>query len=201
MIEAVRRHRLVTVVVLIYLVGLGGFGIATGSPLAVPYVVIVAVAFVGLAVADDRFRFRRVVLLGLTLWGLGHLAGGIIELDGGDRILYNVVLARWFHFDNIVHFIGFGTAGLALWGALRAKWLAGVEVGPVATVVFVAILGSGVGAVNEVLEFAYTLAVADTQVGGYQNTGRDLVANLLGGLTAGVYEARRHSSGDTTHPQ
>ena len=56
------------------------------------------------------------------------------------------------------------------------------------------------GAVNEVLEFAYTLAVADTQVGGYQNTGRDLVANLLGGLTAGVYEVRRHSSGDTTPP-
>jgi uncharacterized membrane protein YjdF len=192
-IESVRRHRLVTVVVLTYLVALGGYGIATGSPLAVPYVVIVAVAFVGLAVADDRFRFRRVVLVGLTLWGLGHLAGGIIELDGGERILYNAVLARWFHFDNIVHFVGFGTAGLALWEALRAKWLREVEVGPVATVVFVALLGCGVGAVNEVLEFAYTLAVADSQVGGYQNTGRDLVANLLGGLTAGVYEVRRRS--------
>ena len=187
MIASVRRHPWVTAVVLTYLVALGGYGVATGSPLAVPYVVIVAVAFVGLAVADDRFRFRQVVLVGLTVWGAGHLAGGIIELDGGDRILYNVVLARWFHFDNVVHFIGFGTAGLALWEALRAKWLAGVDVGPVATVVFIALLGCGVGAVNEVLEFSYTLAVANTQVGGYQNTGRDLVANLLGGLTAGLY--------------
>jgi hypothetical protein len=51
--------------------------------------------------------------------------------------------------------------------------------------------------VNEVLEFAYTLAVADSQVGGYQNTGRDLVANLLGGLTAGVFEVRRPRRADS----
>ncbi|HEX7277098.1 MAG TPA: hypothetical protein VF244_06955 [Acidimicrobiales bacterium] len=188
---SVRRHPLVTAVVITYLVALGTYGAVNGSRLTVPYVVIVAVAFVGLAVADDRFRFRRVVLIGLTLWGLGHLAGGIVELDDGRRILYNVVFARWFHFDNIVHFIGFGTAGLACWSALRARWLRDVEVGPVATVVFVALLGCGVGAVNEVLEFLYTLAVPDTQVGGFQNTGRDLVANLLGGLTAGIFEVRR----------
>ncbi len=191
MIGSVRRHPLVTVVVVTYLVALGVYGVVNGSRLALPYVVIVGVAFVGLAVADDRFRFDRIVLVGLTLWGLGHLCGGIIELDGGDRIFYNVVVSRWFHVDNVVHFIGFGTAGLACWHALRVRWLAGVEVGPVATVVFVALLGCGVGAVNEVLEFGYTLAVADSQVGGYQNTGRDLVANLLGGLTAGVYAARR----------
>jgi uncharacterized membrane protein YjdF len=192
--DSVRRHRLVAATVATYLIVLGAYGLVNGSRLAVPYVVIVAVAFVGLALADDRFRFSRVVLVGLTLWGLGHLAGGIIELDGGDRIFYNVVLARWFHMDNIVHFVGFGTAGLACWEALRAGWLGDVEVGPVATVVFVALLACGVGAINEVVEFAFTLVVADSQVGGYQNTGRDLVANLLGGLTAGIYEVRRRRS-------
>jgi hypothetical protein len=184
----------VTATVVTYLVALGGYGAVNGSRLTIPYVVIVALAFVGLAVADNRFRFSGVVLLGLTLWGLGHLAGGIVELDDGERIFYNVVFGRWFHVDNIVHFIGFGTAGLAFWEALRAGWLADVEVGPVATVAFIAILGCGVGAVNEVVEFAFTLAVADSQVGGYQNTGRDLIANLLGGLTAGLYEVRRGST-------
>ncbi|MEA2685690.1 MAG: hypothetical protein QOE93_885 [Actinomycetota bacterium] len=191
MIASVRRHPVVAAVVVTYLVVLGVYGVVSGSRLAVPYVVIVAVAFLGLARAEDRFRFSRIVLVGLTLWGLGHLAGGIIELDGGDRIFYNVVLGRWFHMDNVVHFIGFGTAGLACWEALRAGWLGDVEVGPIATVAYIAILGCGVGAINEVLEFAYTLAVANTQVGGYQNTGRDLVANLLGGLTAGVYQVTR----------
>ncbi len=188
----VGRHPVVAATVATYLVGLGVYGAVNGSRLTIPYVVIVAIAFVGLAVADRRFRFSPIVLVGLTLWGLGHLAGGIVELDGGDRIFYNVVLGRWFHMDNMVHFVGFGTAGLACWEALRARWLAGVEVGPVATVAYVALLGCGVGAVNEVVEFAFTLAVADTQVGGYQNTGRDLVANLLGGLTAGLYQVRRH---------
>jgi len=188
---AVRRHRVVAAVVVTYLVALGVYGAVNGSRLTIPYVVIVAVAFVGLAVADTRFRFSPVVLVGLTLWGVGHLVGGIVELDGGDRIAYNLVFARWFHFDNIVHFVGFGTAGLACWEALRARWLGDTEVGPVATMAFVAILGSGVGAVNEVVEFAFTLVVADSQVGGYQNTGRDLIANLLGGLTAGAYELRR----------
>ena len=197
MIEAVRRHPVVTAVVATYLVALAGYGLVHGSRLTIPYVVIVTIAFLGLARAEDRFRFSRFVLVGLTLWGLGHLAGGIVELDGGDRILYNAVLARWFHFDNIVHFVGFGTAGLACWEALRAGWLpnADVEVGPIATVAFVALLGCGVGAVNEVLEFAYTLAVANTQVGGYQNTGRDLVANLLGGLTAGLFQVGRVRTG------
>jgi uncharacterized membrane protein YjdF len=189
--SSVRRHPLVAATVVIYLVALGAYGAVNGSRLTIPYVVIVAVAFVGLAVADNRFRFSTVVLVGLTLWGLGHLAGGIVELDDGERIFYNVVFGRWFHVDNIVHFIGFGTAGLACWEALRAGWLADVEVGPIATVAFIAILGCGVGAVNEVVEFGFTLAIADTQVGGYQNTGRDLIANLLGALTAGVYEVRR----------
>lgn len=189
--SSVRRHPVVATVVVTYLVALGGFGLVAGSRLAVPYVVIVAVAFVGLAVADERFRFSGVVLIGLTLWGVGHLVGGIVELDDGDRIFYNVVFARWFHFDNIVHFVGFGTAGLACWEALRAGWLGSTEVRPVATVAFVAVLGCGVGAVNEVVEFAFTLVVADSQVGGYHNTGRDLIANLLGGLLAGVYASRR----------
>ncbi|HVF15227.1 MAG TPA: hypothetical protein VM942_11545 [Acidimicrobiales bacterium] len=174
-----------------YLVGLTAYGAVNGSRLTASYAVIVAVAFVGLAVADERFRFSLIVLVGLTLWGLGHLAGGIVELDEGERILYNVVYARWFHVDNIVHFIGFGISGLACWEALRARWLGATEVGSVATVAFVALLGCGVGAVNEVVEFGFTLAFEDTQVGGYQNTGRDLVANLLGGIMAGVYEVRR----------
>ncbi len=141
MIGSVRRHPMVTAVVVTYLVAVGAYGLVNRSRLAVPYIVIVAVAFVGLAVADDRFRFHRVVLVGLTLWGAGHLCGGIVELDGGDRILYNAVVARWFHFDNVVHFVGFGTAGLACWHALRVRWIGDVEVGPVATVVVRGVAG------------------------------------------------------------
>jgi hypothetical protein len=179
----------IAVVVTTYLVALCAFGLVTGSALTVPYVLIVAGGFLGLALAEDRVHFSLVVLIGLLLWGLGHLAGGIVELSGG-RILYNGLFTRWIHFDNVVHFIGFGTAGLACWEALGV-WLPTDEVPTVATVVFVALLACGVGAVNEVVEFAVTHALPETQIGGYENTGRDLVANLLGGLVAGAWQVTR----------
>jgi hypothetical protein len=44
--------------------------------------------------------------------------------------------------------------------------------------------GLGFGALNEVVEFAATLLIPDTNVGGYRNTGWDLVANLFGATVA-----------------
>lgn len=49
----------------------------------------------------------------------------------------------------------------------------------------------GIGAVNEVVEFAATHLRNATGVRGDQNTGRDLVANLLGGAVAGLWIAQR----------
>jgi len=42
----------------------------------------------------------------------------------------------------------------------------------------------GLGALNEVVEFAATRLMPRTNVGGYENTGWDLVSNLAGCLIA-----------------
>ena len=42
----------------------------------------------------------------------------------------------------------------------------------------------GFGALNEVIEFIATLMVPNTNVGGYVNTGWDLVANMIGASVA-----------------
>ena len=55
------------------------------------------------------------------------------------------------------------------------------------------LLGQGVGAFNEVVEFAASHLLAATNVGGYENTGRDLVANLLGTAVAGWWVSRRRA--------
>ena len=44
--------------------------------------------------------------------------------------------------------------------------------------------GLGFGALNEVVEFFVTLLVPESNVGGYVNTGWDLVANLVGATIA-----------------
>jgi len=46
--------------------------------------------------------------------------------------------------------------------------------------------GMGLGALNEIIEFAAVLMIPETNVGGYINTGWDLVANLVGCLFAGI---------------
>jgi hypothetical protein len=180
-------------VVAVYIVAWSVYGVVAGSRLAAPYVVIVAGLAVAVAGADARVHFSRLVLVGLAVWGFGHLAGGLVPLDGpGDRILYNAVFLRWGHFDNVVHAIGFGTAGIAVWEATRS-WLPAEPGHPLGTALVVCLLGQGVGAFNEVVEFAASHLLAATNVGGYENTGRDLVANLLGTAVAGWWVSRRRA--------
>ena len=50
--------------------------------------------------------------------------------------------------------------------------------------VICAAAGIGFGALNEVVEFIAVLTIPNTNVGGYENTGWDLVANLCGASVA-----------------
>jgi hypothetical protein len=52
--------------------------------------------------------------------------------------------------------------------------------------VLCAAAGIGFGALNEVIEFIAVLTIPNTNVGGYENTGWDLVANLVGATVAAV---------------
>jgi hypothetical protein len=153
--------------------------------------VIVAAMALSVAAADPRVGFSTVVLVGLAAWGFGHMVGGLVPI-GDDRVVYNAVVARWIHVDNVVHFFGFGFAGAACWEATR-EWLPARPGHPVGVAVVVCLFGAGVGAINEVAEFAATHLLDATNVGGYENTGRDLVANLLGSSGAGALVSRREA--------
>ncbi len=57
---------------------------------------------------------------------------------------------------------------------------------------WIVVLGAGaLGAANEIVEWILTLTIPGTDVGGYDNTARDLVANLAGGTLVGLWTARR----------
>jgi hypothetical protein len=53
----------------------------------------------------------------------------------------------------------------------------------------------GVGAANEVVEFLATRVLPETNVGGYENTGWDLVSNTVGCLIAAVLIHARDPGG------
>ena len=46
----------------------------------------------------------------------------------------------------------------------------------------IVLMSSGLGAINEILEFIAVVTMPETGVGGYHNTMLDLCFNLLGGI-------------------
>ncbi len=156
------------------------------GPLMVLLVVVVASL-------HARVGLGRGVLWGLCLWGLAHMAGGLLPAPGRPgAILYDVGLLPGVRYDRAVHACGFGVATVACWQAVRGRLGSGrVSVG-VALMVW--LMGMGLGAVNEVVEFLASLALSGSHVGGYQNTGWDLVFNLLGGGAAATWLRWRRDS-------
>lgn len=124
------------------------------------------------------------LLMALSLVGLFHLLGAAVPVNGD--ILYNYVPfpvenpsgLTFIKFDQIVHTYGTLVAALLMYYFLRRDtsfhWL-GIAV--------FSILGaSGIGALNEIIEFLAKMTVPDTDVGGYYNTAVDLCVNLFGAV-------------------
>jgi uncharacterized membrane protein len=157
------------------------------------YFGVMCVLVVAVGLLYFRIRFHVVALWGLAVWGLAHMAGGLLYLPeswphaGESTVLYNFwLIPGLLKYDQIVHAYGFGLTTWICWMALATAFAShGVTVQPTAGLLALCLAaGMGFGAANEVVEFAATLLIPGTNVGGYENTGWDLVANFCGCLFA-----------------
>lgn len=137
-----------------------------------------------------KAEYPSLMLWGLSIWGLAHMAGGGVPV--GDSVLYNLELVpvvetdRLFilKYDQLVHAYGFGITAWLLHHLLIGHF---PFIRDTATaLVFPALASMGLGAVNEIIEFLAVLAVPNTNVGGYINTALDLCFNAVGAVTAMV---------------
>lgn len=69
-----------------YVIGFTVARLAVRAELTVPYLVVVATPLLVVVRLDLRFDLGTVLLWSLAVWGLAHMAGGIVPLDG-DRVL------------------------------------------------------------------------------------------------------------------
>ena len=174
----------------VYMVVFSGMALRVGNAEFAVYAGAMVV-FIGLvAFLHLRFGLRCSTLWLLAVWGLVHMAGGTVAIpaewsDGGGAVLYSLRLHPLTpRYDQVVHAFGFFAASLACFDVLVRVMRHGAGQPRLGLAVASALMGCGLGALNEVLEFVITLTVPDHNVGGYVNTGWDLVSNLVGACTA-----------------
>jgi hypothetical protein len=124
------------------------------------------------------------------------MAGGLCPLpagwpyNGDHAVLYSLwLIPERLKYDQIVHAYGFGVTTWLCWHILRQglRQPDGGTLRPTfGMLVLCAAAGMGFGALNEVIEFIAVLTLPNTNVGGYENTGWDLVANLVGTIIAAL---------------
>lgn len=149
-------------------------------------------------VTHRRCGFSQPVLWGLSLWGLAHMVGGLVPVpeswstNGPIRVVYSWwIIPERLKYDQVVHAFGFYVTAFVCWQGLTAivrdlrparPWL------PTFGALLLCVAAStGFGALNEVIEFVATILVPETNVGGYVNTGWDLVSNLVGATAAAFW--------------
>jgi hypothetical protein len=123
------------------------------------------------------------------------MAGGLLVVPEGwpvnaeSRVLYALwLIPDHLKYDHVVHAYGFGVTTWVCWQGLRsAIRRRGGKVSPTFGLLTLSVAGGlGFGALNEVIEFVAVLSLPETNVGGYMNTGWDLVSNLVGAVTAAI---------------
>jgi uncharacterized membrane protein YjdF len=144
---------------------------------------------------DTRVRLSTLTLWCLSIWGLAHMMGGTVPIPaeltepGEQSVLYSLRLRPWLpKYDQVVHAFGFFTCTMASWRAMNAIVCGALGrsvdedcLRPTFGPLFGAMMmGMGLSAMNEIVEFVATLIFENTNVGGYVNTGWDLVSNFTG---------------------
>lgn len=151
------------------------------------YLVVCLVLTAVVAAVDRSVNFSDGLLWVLLAVGTLHLAGGLLPDPDGRGVLYDAWLVpHVLRVDQLVHAVGSAAGTWASW-QLLGTWL-DLHRAPVRTQAVLAVLaGLGKGALNEALEFLTTLQGGAVFVGGFENTGWDLVFDVAGCLGCAVF--------------
>jgi hypothetical protein len=182
------REGLVLAVTVCYLLPAAAVCLQGGNREFLLYLAVMLLLIPSVAWLHQQIGLHWTTLAALSLWGLAHLSGGLVAIPAWWPYEDSPVLYDWWlipgrlKYDQVIHAYGFAITTWVCWqGLARAFANRGVHVTPslgLLTLCFAA--GMGFGALNEVVEFIAVLTIPNTNVGGYMNTGWDLVANAAG---------------------
>ena len=158
------------------------------------YLATMAMILTAVLAVYRRAGLSASLLWCFSLWGLAHMAGGLIPIPASwhapdvSSVVYNWrLIPGYLRFDQLVHAYGVGLVTWLVWQAL-ARRVHGHDDRPLrptfGILAVCAAAGMGFGALNEAIEFVASLNIADHNIGDYRNTGWDLVSNFVGAAIA-----------------
>jgi uncharacterized membrane protein YjdF len=154
------------------------------------YIGVIIFFFFLILLTNKKSNIDNFCLWGLTLWAFLHMAGGFVPIRGGRLYefifikLFTIGDVTFFRYDHFVHLIGFGVATIICY-KLVEPYL-GKKINWKVLLPLIVLMGMGLGALNEIIEFVVIALVPGAGVGGYYNTMMDMVSNTLGAIIAAV---------------
>jgi len=181
----------ILIVNLILILVFGSIAISRKNYEFVAYIGVIIFFFILILATNKKHDLSNGILWGLTTWALMHMVGGLIIVK--EQVVYKLTLINLIEtsnfvilrYDQFVHLIGFGVATLIAYSLLKPYLNKKVNMKVLS--ILIVLLGMGVGALNEIIEFFAVLALPETGVGGYYNTMFDMVFNTLGAILAVIW--------------
>lgn len=156
------------------------------------YLLVMTAIIVAVLGVYRRAGLSQLLLWGFSTWGLLHMIGGLCPIPQSwhtadtTGVVYNWrIIPGYLKYDQVIHGYGTGLTTWLCWQALAARTRGhdGRRIGPTLGMLSIcSAAGMGFGALNEVIEFFASMLIPHTNVGDYENTGWDLVANLVGSI-------------------
>tara|TARA_Y100000310_G_C20675341_1_gene812721 strand:+ start:1504 stop:1974 length:471 start_codon:yes stop_codon:yes gene_type:complete len=156
-----------------------------------------------MVITEKKARFPLYVWWGLTAIVLLHFLGTVILIDG--EILYKIILIPivgypYFilKFDQVMHFLGFFVITLIFYYILKPMLSTKQLKFNLVLLLIIAMIGLGVGGIKEILDFIMSVLLQKDNTIRYQNTGLDLISDLVGAMSASlvVWYTERKNNGN-----
>lgn len=134
-----------------------------------------------------RMHFYPIVLMSLSGLGLLHLLGGNLWI-GTVRLYDYFFIPGIFRYDNFVHMLGSAIMVMLAHALLVPILDNDFEKRHSYFILLLVLIGMGLGAINELVEFFAVLVFnVGQQVGDYTNTLLDLVFNTFGTTLMAIF--------------
>ena len=172
----------------LYLLAGSVWFLRTANSEFVIYVLVIVVLLAGVFRAQRSVQWPLWMLWAFSVWGLMHVLGGAVVIDDhvlfAQRLVPIVDRGGEFYvlkYDQVVHGYLYGLVGVMTFHVLRHSFR--VRAHPAAVAVAAVLISLGISSLNELMEFAISLTMANG-VGGYDNTMLDFVFNFSGAVLA-----------------